>query len=126
MYRPKCTTRRRFLAKGTLAAAAAWAAPAFAQNRSPSEKLNIGVIGVAGRGAAQLDAAAAENVVALCDVDARLLAAAAQRFPKAKTFADFRKMLDAVHGQLDAVTVSTPDHTHAPAAMPAMRLGKHC
>jgi predicted dehydrogenase len=127
MNQPKRTSRRRFLAGTAVAAtAAAWAAPALAQNKSPGDKLNVGVIGVAGRGAAQLDAAAAENVVGLCDVDANALAAAARRFPKAKTFADFRKMLDALDGQIDAVTVSTPDHTHAPAAMMAMRLGKHC
>jgi len=119
--------RREFLGRSAASAAlAALAAPALAQNRSPSEKLNIAVIGVAGRGAAQLAAAARENVVALCDVDAKLLGAAADRFPKAQGYADFRKLLDEMHGRIDAVMVSTPDHVHAPASVMAMRMGKHC
>ena len=120
-------SRRALLGRTALAGtAAAFAVPALSQSRSPNEKLNIAVIGVAGRGAAQLGAAGRENVVALCDVDSAKLGAAAQKHPKAKTFADFRKMLDECHGQIDAVTVSTADHTHAPAAMMAMRMGKHC
>lgn len=120
-------TRRRFIAGSVAAGAAAWyAVPRVAQSASPSEKLNIAVIGVGGRGAAQLGAAARENVVALCDVDAKLLGAASEKHPKAKTYSDFRKLLEEMEKQIDAVTVSTPDHTHAPASAMAMRLGKHC
>jgi len=120
--------RRRQWLKGMAAAGAAAtvAVPAIAQDKSPSEKLRVAVIGVAGRGGAQLGAAAQENVVALCDVDAKRLGTAATRFPNAKTYADFRKMFDEMEKQIDAVTVSTADHTHAPASAMAMRLGKHC
>jgi len=119
--------RREFLGRTAAAgAAASFVVPALAQSRSPNEKLNVAVIGVAGRGDAQLRAASAENVVALCDVDSKRLAAAAAKFPKAKCYADFRKLFDELHKQIDAVTVSTADHTHAPAGAMAMRLGKHC
>lgn len=64
------------------------------------------------------------DVVALCDVDANNLAAAAGRHSGAKTFADFRQMFDQMASSIDAVVVSTPDHTHAPAAMTALNLGK--
>ena len=64
------------------------------------------------------------NIVAICDVDDDRLAAAAQRFPNAKKFYDFRELFDEMSGQIDAVTVSTPDHTHAPAAVRAMKEGK--
>ncbi len=81
----------------------------------------MGVIGVANRGAANLAGVAGENVVALCDVDEPYLAAAAEAFPRARTHVDFRRMLDAE--RLDAVVISTPDHTHAPAALAALDLG---
>ena len=129
--RAKDLTRRGFL-KGTLAAApyvitsAALGAPAAAKPESPNEKLNIAIVGVAGRGGANLNGVSSQNIVALCDVDSNRLAKAAARFPKAKTFADFRIMLDKVRKEIDAVVVSTPDHTHAPAAAMAMKMGKHC
>jgi predicted dehydrogenase len=69
---------------------------------------------------------AGENIVALCDVDQQRAAKSFERFPQAKKYRDFRKMLDDLHAQIDAVVVSTPDHTHAPAAAMAIRLGKHC
>lgn len=119
--------RRREFLKQSAALSAAVASisivPAFAQ--SPNEKLDVACVGVAGRGAANVGGVAGENMVALCDVDANNVGAAGKRFPQAKTFADFRRMLDAVGGQIDAVVVSTPDHTHAPPAMAAMQLGKH-
>jgi len=120
-------TRRRFLA-GSATAAAAAAIPSQAQgkNASPNEKLDIAVIGVGGRGRANLSGVRGENIVGLCDVDANRLAHAARSFPKAAKFADFRRMLDRMHKQIDAVVVSTPDHTHAAAAAAAMRMGKHC
>src|SRR5690606_19661440 len=66
------------------------------------------------------------DVVAICDIDDQRLENAAQRFTKAKRYNDYRKMFDEMQGSIDAVTVSTPDHSHAPAAAMAMRLGKHC
>lgn len=79
-------------------------------------------------GAADLDSLASHpklEVVALCDVDSERLAAAAAKFPNAKTFADYREMISSMADGIDAVNVATPDHTHAPAAMTAMNAGKH-
>jgi len=87
--------------------------------------LNIAAIGVGGRGWADLKGVGGENIVALCDVDARQTGRAYKEFPNAKRFSDFRKMLDEVDKQIDAVTVATPDHTHAVACMAAMKRGKH-
>lgn len=91
---------------------------------SANERLNVACIGVGGRGAANLAGVGHENVVALCDVDANHLSKALSGFSAAKGYADFREML-AKHPDLDAVVVSTPDHTHAVAAAAAMRLRKH-
>ncbi len=119
--------RRVLLANSASASAALFAAPSLARARDVNGKLNIALIGVAGRGSAQLGAAAnAENVVALCDVDSKLLGAASVMLPKAKIYSDFRKMFDEMGKRIDAVMVSTPDHTHAAASAMAMRLGKHC
>jgi predicted dehydrogenase len=118
--------RRSSAASGAVAVATILPGRVWAAEESPNEKLDIAVIGVAGRGAANLGGVSSQNIVALCDVDSKNLAGAAQRYPEAKTFADFRHMLPAVEKQIDAVVVSTPDHTHAPAAAMAMRMGKHC
>lgn len=90
-----------------------------------SKKLGIACIGVGGKGWSDMENAAKNNeVVAFADVDSNNLAKAIAKFPNAKPFRDFRKMLDEVK-EIDAVTVSTPDHAHYPAAMHAMALGKH-
>lgn len=103
-------------------------ARSYAGETPPSERLPVAVIGVAGRGKANLHGVAdtgAAEIVAVCDVDARNLEAAAKAFPKARPFADFRRMLDEVGQSVAAVVVSTPDHTHAPAAARALRMDKH-
>lgn len=120
--------RREFLQTASLAGVGFWIAgrgePARAA--SPNEQINIACIGVGGKGSSDTDHAGNHgNIVALCDIDDKRLAAKAEKFPRAKTFNDYRKLLDETHGQIDAVVVSTPDHTHAPAAVRAMRLGKH-
>lgn len=89
---------------------------------SPNEKLNLGVIGVGGRGGDNLRGVAQENIVALCDIDDKRLGAAAQQFPGAKTFSDFRQVLELK--DIDAVVVSTPDHTHAVITAAALRSGR--
>ncbi|HWN97296.1 MAG TPA: Gfo/Idh/MocA family oxidoreductase, partial [Methylomirabilota bacterium] len=95
-----------------------------ARRISANEKLNIAVIGVAGRGGENLrEVAALENIVALCDVDSTRLAAAAQRFPAAKTYPDYRRLID--QRDIDAILVATPDHTHAVATAAALRSGRH-
>ena len=91
-----------------------------------NERLNIAGIGVGGRGAADIDGVASENIVALCDVDHQHAAKTFEQFPNAKRYKDFRRMLDEIQGKIDAVVIGTPDHVHAPAAVMAMKLGKHC
>lgn len=91
-----------------------------------NEKLNIAGIGVGGRGAANINGVASENIVALCDVDLTRAAQTYARFPQAKRYRDFRNMLGEMQDQIDAVVIGTPDHVHAPAGVLAMRLGKHC
>lgn len=118
------TSRRTFLGTSAAAVGACWILPSWAE--SPNEKLNVAVVGVANRGGANLAGVSSENIVALCDVDANYLAAAAKNHPQAKLYRDFRRMLDEVQNSIDAVVVSTPDHTHAPPAAAAMSLGKHC
>jgi predicted dehydrogenase len=122
-------SRRQFLRQSTLAAAAAFAAPAILRSQSPSGKLNLAFIGVGGRGGANLRTLTSANadlvnVVALCDVNAQNLGKAADQFPMARTYADFRKLYDDAN-DIDAVVVSTAEHTHAYATLPALKLGKH-
>jgi hypothetical protein len=91
---------------------------------SANEKLNVATIGVAGRGGEDLkEVAALENIVALCDVDSTRLAAAAQKHPSAKTYSDFRRLID--QNDIDAIVVGTPDHTHAVVTAMALRSGRH-
>jgi predicted dehydrogenase len=125
-------TRRRFLGTSAAWGAAAFAAPAFLRAKSPNEKLNVALIGVGGQGRYQLgDAKRLEKVVAICDIDENVLDGTEQSLLKQKLFKpkryfDFRKMLEEMEEEIDAVMVSTPDHTHAPASAMAMRMGKHC
>jgi predicted dehydrogenase len=116
--------RREFLRLGLAAGATPWlAGPSWARPTSPYERLNIGVIGTSGRASSNIDGVQHENIVAVCDIDDRLLGRAGERFPRARTYTDFRKLLE--QKDIDAVVVSTADHTHAPASVAAMKLGKH-
>ena len=92
--------------------------------RAPSDKLNIAGVGVGGMGAGYLQNCESENIVALADVDYSFAAKTFARYPNAKTYKDFRVMLEKEKG-IDAVTIGTPDHTHAVVAMAAIALGKH-
>ena len=100
---------------------------ARARYRSPNEKLSIAVIGAGGKGAGDTDHCAelGENIVALCDVDENTLNGRKQTYSQAKLFRDYRKMLDEIGRNIDAVVVATPDHHHAFAAAMAMKMGKH-
>jgi predicted dehydrogenase len=91
---------------------------------SPSDKLNIACIGVGGQGGNDVRHSSSENIVAFCDVDDKRAAATFKKFPNIKKYRDFRIMLEK-QNDIDAVTVSTPDHTHAVAAMMAIKMGKH-
>ena len=91
----------------------------------PSEKLNIAGVGVGGRGGGDLRALESENIAVLCDVDERHLEGASRRYPKARKYKDFRRMLEKEEKNIDAVMVATPDHCHAPASMMAIKMNKH-
>ena len=116
----RCVTRRSFL-KTAAAAAPLVVLPHVAFGES---KLNIAVIGAGGRGSEDLQQLDDENIVALCDVDQERAAGSFKKYPNAKRYTDFRVMLEKEKG-IEAVVVATPDHTHAVAAMAAIKHGKH-
>lgn len=121
-------SRRRFLAEAAAIGVGAWITPPdlWAGSQSPNERLNIACIGVGGKGSSDTDHAGQYgNIVALCDIDDQRLQKKGETFPNAKRYYDFRKMLEELEKSIDAVTVSTPDHTHAPASMMALRMKKH-
>ena len=94
---------------------------------SKNEKIQFACVGVDGKGSSDsADAGRNGEVVAICDVDERKLNKAGARFKNAKKFFDYRTMLDEMGDKIDAVTVSTPDHNHAPIGAMAMKMGKHC
>jgi hypothetical protein len=123
-------SRRRFLKRSAAAfgaaafGAATAGAPAVLHGRELSEKLNIAIIGAGGRGAGNAADVASENIAALCDVNEKNLDRAAQRYPNARKAVDFRKLYDHA-SEFDAVVVSTCEHTHAFATLPALQLRKH-
>jgi predicted dehydrogenase len=122
------SSRRAFVSQTATAIAALHLAGGLRASPIANERLRLASIGVGGMGASDLGSLSSHNkvdVVALCDVDANNLAAASKKHPNAKCFRDYRQMLTEMSGSIDAVSVSTPDHTHAPAAMSAMNLGKH-
>jgi len=120
-------TRRRFIYTSALAASSLALAGCLSSGtryRSPNEKLDVGIIGCDGKGDVDSAGMAGENIVALCDVDTNALAKAAKKWPHARQYRDYRVMLDKEQ-TIDAVTVTIPDHQHAPAAMRAIQCGKH-
>jgi predicted dehydrogenase len=125
------TTRRTFLKQAALSAGAATVleAPFLLAKPSPNSKLAVAVIGCGGRGEVSLEAGLSEKLVAIVDVDDTRLAAAAKKASgqgvQPRTFYDYRRMFDAMHKEIDAVLVATPDHHHAPASMRSIKLGKH-
>jgi predicted dehydrogenase len=125
-------SRREFLQKTAVAAVGSFfIVPRHVLGKgfiAPSDKLNLAGVGIGGKGASDINNAwnnGSNNVVALCDIDFNHGKKSVERFPNAKRFTDFRKMFDAMHKDIDAVTVSTADHTHAVVALTAMKLGKH-
>jgi predicted dehydrogenase len=124
---PRSLTRRSFLKSSAALSTAAFVSPR-PFGRSPNEVLNLACIGVGGMGGADLRAVASGKnvrIAALCDVDAGHLGAAAKAFEGARTFADFRRLFDAMGDDIDAVVVSTPDHMHGAIAIAALQRGKH-
>jgi predicted dehydrogenase len=122
--------RRDFIRATSLAAGAlAFGVPALLRGQNLNSKLNIASIGaMGGKGRSDTDACAraGENIVALCDVDSGSGGYEKQtkKYPSAKFYKDFRQMLDQMGNQIDAVTVSTPDHLHAIATSAAMHMHK--
>tara|TARA_B100000676_G_scaffold85320_1_gene85444 strand:+ start:939 stop:2384 length:1446 start_codon:yes stop_codon:yes gene_type:complete len=131
-HNSKKTSRREFIKYGSLAASSFFIVPRHVLGGegylSPSDKINIAGIGVGGKGTSDLWYASnegKENVVALCDVDmGDITSKSRERFPKAKFYQDFREMLEK-EKNIDAVTISSPDHMHAIQALAAMDLGIH-
>ena len=126
----KSKSNRRDFLKLTGAGAAAltcgvWSELSAAESTSPNEKLNVGCVGTANRAAADVKGVEGENIVALCDVDKNYLDRAAAQFPNARTYVDYREMIDKEAENLDAVVVGTADHNHAPATIRAIRAGLH-
>ncbi|GAA4435625.1 Gfo/Idh/MocA family oxidoreductase [Ravibacter arvi] len=131
-YEFEPVSRRSFLQKGAAAAVGSFfIVPRHVLGKgfiAPSDKLNIAGVGVGGKGSGDVQNAwnnGKENIVALTDVDWKLGAKCFDRHPNAKKYKDYRKMLDEMGKDIDAVIVSTPDHTHAIVALTAMEMGKH-
>ncbi len=124
-------SRRDFIKASSLAASAFFIVPRHVIGKgyvAPSDKLNIAGIGVGGKGKSDLTSFAKSprvNIVALCDVDDRQAVESRKNFPNAKYYKDFREMLNKEKNNIDACSISTPDHTHAVATLAAMQLGKH-
>lgn len=123
-------SRRRFLGQSATIGAAAVGFPNILRARSPNERLQLAFIGCGGRGGANLQTITSQKlvdvqVVALCDVNGQNLDRAAEAYPGARKYTDFRKLYEDPTGDIDAVVVSTCEHTHAYATLPALRLGKH-
>ena len=122
----KKLTRRAMLQASAALGAGLWVGPTVAKDsESPNEKLNVACIGIGGRGGANVKGVKSQNIVALCDVDEKRGGGSFKAHPKAKRFVDFRRMLDKMGKEIDAVVVSTPDHTHFHPSMMAMEMGKH-
>lgn len=121
-------TRRTFLQSG-LAGAAVLGAAGWSRVLGANDKLRVAAVGVGGKGWSDITGVAKSpevDVIAICDIDSteKHMGRAATRFPSAKPFTDWRRLFDEAKS-FDAVTVSTPDHMHAPVALAAMALGKH-
>ena len=122
-------TRRQFLNRTTLAATTATLAfPYVGRVQGANDRINVACIGVGGKGDSDSSDAGKNggNIVAICDVDQNSLDRKAKQFPQAKQYRDYRKLLDEMGKDIDAVTVSTPDHNHGIASIRAMKMGKHC
>lgn len=117
-------SRRKFLRHSSIATASFWiASSSWSRGNSPNEKLNIGVIGTANRAGQDIKGVESQNIVACCDIDDTFLDAALLKYPQAKRYNDFRKMLE--QKDIDAVVVGTADHTHAVATVAALKSGRH-
>ncbi|MEM6771270.1 MAG: Gfo/Idh/MocA family oxidoreductase, partial [Bacteroidota bacterium] len=126
---PKNTNRRKFLKTTGSAAAGFMIVPRHVLGgkgyTAPSDTVNVAAIGAGGKGHSGLKDVASQNIVALCDVDDKRAEPSYKMFPKAARFKDYRKMLETHAKDIDAVMISTPDHTHAITGLACMALDKH-
>ena len=120
---PTRFSRRKFI-KTTAASSAILGFPAITHSKSPNGKLNVGLIGVGGRGRSHVNACRYEDIVALCDVNANSLKGALKTAPEARTYKDLRDFFGKLE-DIDAVVVATTEHTHAFATLPALQAKKH-
>jgi hypothetical protein len=132
-------SRRSFVGNSAALGAGVWITGvnrAYGQENSPNARINVASIGCGGRGGAHLGPCAGENMIALCDVNEKNIARAAQTVSdnakkanrdveKPKAYTDFRKLLEEKERELDAVVISTCEHTHAHAILPSIKAGKH-
>ncbi|MCH2115431.1 MAG: Gfo/Idh/MocA family oxidoreductase [Pirellulales bacterium] len=123
------TTRRNFIGQSAALGAGVWiGSPGISRAiDTPAQSLTAACVGVGGKGSSDCSHIAEQGVkiVGLCDVEPGYLTQKGREFPDAKQFTDYREMLDQLGDKVDIVTVSTPDHNHAPAAVKAMRMKKH-
>lgn len=121
-------SRRKFITTATTAMGGFIILPSHVisglGHKAPSDKLNIAIIGSGNRGAANMAGVSTENIVILCDVNEQAIEKAAEKYPKARKVKDFRRIFDKPQ-DFDAIVVSTCEHTHAFAVLPALKLGKH-
>jgi predicted dehydrogenase len=121
-------SRRDFIKRTSVAGgAAAFSFPFVGRVLGANDRINLACIGAGGKGDSDSNDASGcgANIVALCDVDTDTLDKKGKQFPQAKRFQDYRKLFEQMGSQIDAVTVSTPDHNHGQAATRALMLGKH-
>lgn len=127
-HRPRFN-RRRFLHQTASAAALFTVVPRHVlgteETPAANDKLNIAGIGVGGQGGADIHEMRNENIVALCDVDSQYSAKTFEKYPSAKQYVDYRRLLDEMDKEIDAVVIGTPDHTHAILSIAAIQRGKH-
>ncbi len=122
------TSRRQFLAASAasgLITAGYFSSCSAKESNSPNEKLNLACIGTANQAAYDINECKHEHIAVLCDVDASYIERNLETFTDARTYVDYREMLEKEADKIDAVIVATPDHHHAPASMRAIRAGKH-
>lgn len=124
MSAPSRPSRRTFIRSTAAVAGALYATGPAILRGQPGDKLRLAVIGCGGRGADNLKEVSGEHIAALCDVNRNTLARAAAAHPGARTDVDFRRLFDRA-SEFDAVVVSTAEHTHAFATLPALQLKKH-
>ena len=124
MPRHSHPSRRSFIRSAGALATAAWASGPAILRAQRADALRLAIIGCGGRGGDNLESVGAEHIAAICDVDRTTLDKAAATYPKARKEVDFRRLFDHA-GEFDAVVVSTAEHTHAFATLPALQLKKH-